>query len=162
MSQACFARQLDMDPPQGYNPRPLHSGRVPYLLLLFPPFYLSYKCFLLILPLIGYRVLVSFRVTLSVVHVRVGFHFFFDNERALSLSLSLHPTKNQPPITSHRSSPLIPSRATGSKHQLCTHQSGAAQLQASTEPPTITSRTHAHTFLSRSSTFLLPINTRYI
>jgi hypothetical protein len=41
--------------------------------LLFPPFYLSYKRFLLILPLIGYRVLVSFRVTLSVVHVRVGF-----------------------------------------------------------------------------------------
>ena len=74
MSQACFARQLDMDPPQGYNPRPSHSGRVPYLLLLFPPFYLSYKRFLLILPLIGYRVLVSFRVTLSVVHIRVGFH----------------------------------------------------------------------------------------
>ena len=161
MSRACFARRLDIDPPQGYNPRPSHSGRVPYLLLLFPLFYLSYKRFLLILSLIGYHVPVSFPRDFSVVHVRVVFHFFFDIERALSLPLSLHPTKNQPPITSHRSSPLIPSRATGSKHQLYTHQSGTVQLQAPTEPPTITSRTHAHTFLSRSSTSLIPINTRY-
>ena len=73
-SEYVYSRCCSVSPPQGYNPCPSHSGRVPYLLLLFPLFYLSYKRFLLILPLIGYHVLVSFHVTLSVVHVRMGFH----------------------------------------------------------------------------------------
>ena len=120
MLRACFTRRLDIDPPQGYNPRPSHSGRVPYLLLLFPLFYLSYKRFLLILPLIGYRVPVSFRVTLSVVHVRVVFHLFVSHSfldsflsnlfLLIAIQLAFSPTLQSRPIRWYRCASITTSQ----------------------------------------------------